>query len=83
VWAREDHLGEVAMTIKEARALAAPHAGVTVRRNGKSWSFFAQFNTTDGRRMWYAGKSLERAIALRAELVAKFARSGGQRRSAA
>jgi hypothetical protein len=62
------------MTELEARAAASLLPGINVRRHKGTWQFESRFHTTDGWHRRYAGKNLERAIELRAELIAAHAK---------
>lgn len=67
--------------ITAAKMLASQHPGIEVRVRKGTWHFLAVFTTTDGRRRRYAGKNFERALSLRAELVAQFAKGNRAQQS--
>lgn len=70
------------MRITEAEAceLSKQHKGITVARRRRygfkhtTWSYYARLMVDGHRHSRYAGKNLERAIALRAELEKQFLR---------
>lgn len=63
------------MSVDEMQAVAALHPGIEVRHGKRGgWYFVATFHTTSGRSNRYAGKSIERAIELRAALIAQFSK---------
>ena len=62
------------VTEDEARALDKPYKGIRVSSHKGTWSYFARFQINNRQYCRYAGKNLERAIALRAELETQFLR---------
>jgi len=62
------------MTELEARAAASLLPGINVRRHKGTWQFESRFHTSDGWHRRYAGKNLERAIELRADLITTYAK---------
>jgi len=70
------------MRITEAEAceLAKQHKGITVNRRRRygfkntTWAYYARLMVDGHRHSRYAGKNLERAIALRSEMETRFLR---------
>lgn len=60
----------------EAYQVASKLPGIFVkhRRKKGTWHFEATIHTSDGRHKRYAGKDVNRAIALRSELIATYAK---------
>lgn len=58
----------------EARYAASRLPGIYVRRHKGTWAFQATLHTSNGRYKRYAGKDLNRAIELRSELIATYAK---------
>jgi hypothetical protein len=63
------------MTWIDARQIAQQHPGIIVKREKRTWAFYAQFKTTYGRARRYAGKDINRAIALRSELISAMSKA--------
>lgn len=58
----------------QARLAAAKLPGISVRRYKCTWAFQVTLHTTNRRYKRYAGKDVDRAIALRSELIATYAK---------